>query len=621
MHTLLGDATELEPLKQMLRRRGNPFFLEETVRTLVETKALQGDRGAYRLVRPVQSLQVPTTVQTFLAARIDRLPVEEKHLLQAAAVIGKNVPYAILAAIAELPEEALQRALDHLQETEFLYETNLFPDTEYTFKHALTHDAAYSTLLKERRRRLHGQIVATIERLYPDRLAEHIERLAQHAVLGEAWDKAVEYARQAGTRAVDRSAYAQAGAYFDDGLAALTHLPATRKVIEQSIDLRLDRLGPHWALGQREQRVRLLEEALPLAESLQDSRRLALVLSAMGNALWSVGESTRALPFAERAVDMAKTVRDVTVRVLADSDLGMICRTLGDFPRARALLKGTIDVLHGHLLHERFGRSIHASVNVRSVLAPCLAELGEFEEATAIAAEAIEIAETLKQPGSLIAASLGACAVLLRRGGFHQIIQRLEESVLSPGAGLAAWTPTSAGMLGYAYAMTGRLADALPLLEQAVEHAHEANVTVEAGLRAHLVEGYLLAGRHTDARAMAERVLELSQQSGERGVEGRVLHLLGEIASHTEPADVETARDRYHQALRLAGELGQRPLVAHCHLGLGRLDQRTGKREQAREHFTIATMMYREMDMRFWLEQAEAEIASDRPIVGQTDGP
>ena len=206
---LLGDAPGLEPLKQMLRRRGNPFFLEETVRTLVETKALDGERGAYRLVRPVQSLQIPATVQAILAARIDRLPAEDKQLLQTASVIGKDVPSAILTAIAGLPEEALRRALGHLQAAEFLHETTPVPRPGVHLqacpdpRGGLWQPAPgppSHTPRPDRRQ--------TIERLYPDRLAEHIDRLAHHALRAELWDKALAFCRQAGAKAVARWACA-----------------------------------------------------------------------------------------------------------------------------------------------------------------------------------------------------------------------------------------------------------------------------------------------------------------------------------------------------------------------------------------------------------------------------
>jgi class 3 adenylate cyclase len=237
---LLGPDPGLPPLTQMLVRRGNPFFLEETVRTLAETGALAGERGAYRLTRPVEALRVPGTVQTILAARIDRLPPEEKRLLQAAAVIGKDVPSALLAAIAEQPEEAWQRAAAHLQEAEFLYERRLFPDREYTFKHALTHDVTYAGLLGERRRALHAAVVDAIERLHADRLGEHAERLAHHARQGEVWDKAVRYLRQAGSKAFLRSANREAANYFEQALDALRRLPEQSGAIAESLDLRFD---------------------------------------------------------------------------------------------------------------------------------------------------------------------------------------------------------------------------------------------------------------------------------------------------------------------------------------------------------------------------------------------
>src|SRR5262249_11492362 len=149
----------LAPLKRLLieRTEGNPFFLEEIVRTLIETRMLVGERGAYGLAKPFESAQVPATVQAVLAARIDRLGPEDKRLLQSASVIGKDVPYPLLQAIAELPENALKQGLARLQAAEFLYETSLFPDSEYTFKHALTHEVAYGSLLQERRRALHAR--------------------------------------------------------------------------------------------------------------------------------------------------------------------------------------------------------------------------------------------------------------------------------------------------------------------------------------------------------------------------------------------------------------------------------------------------------------------------------
>ena len=158
---LLGQAAALQPVKQLLleRSEGNPFFLEESVRALVETQVLDGERGAYRLAKPLERIQVPATVQAILAARIDRLPPEEKQLLQSAAVIGREMAFPLLQAIAELPEDALRWGLAHLQKAEFLYETRLYPEPAYAFKHALTHDVAYSSLLQGQRRVLHARIV------------------------------------------------------------------------------------------------------------------------------------------------------------------------------------------------------------------------------------------------------------------------------------------------------------------------------------------------------------------------------------------------------------------------------------------------------------------------------
>jgi predicted ATPase len=220
---LLGPDASVAPLKAVLieRTQGNPLFLEESVRSLVETGALGGERGAYRLLHPLGRVEVPATVQSILAARIDRLPAEDKRLLQTAAVIGKDVPYALLEAIADTDPAHLREGLARLQAAEFVYEASLFPDLEYTFKHALSHEVAYGSLLADQRRMLHARILESMERLYAQRLNEHVEQLAHHAWRGERWEKALAYAWQAGERAYLGSAHQVAAAAFEQALAAL----------------------------------------------------------------------------------------------------------------------------------------------------------------------------------------------------------------------------------------------------------------------------------------------------------------------------------------------------------------------------------------------------------------
>jgi class 3 adenylate cyclase len=224
---LLGNDSSVASLRPLLiaRTEGRPLFLEESVRMLVETGALAGERGAYRLVRAVDTLQVPATVQAILAARIDRLDPEDKRLLQAAAVIGTHVPFAVLMAVAGIDEDSLRRGLGRLQAAEFMYEARLFPELEFAFKHALTHEVAYNGVLQERRQALHRAAAEAIERIYADRLAEQIERLAHHAQKAPASAKAVRYLREAGAKSAGRSANREALAYLEQALKILDALP------------------------------------------------------------------------------------------------------------------------------------------------------------------------------------------------------------------------------------------------------------------------------------------------------------------------------------------------------------------------------------------------------------
>jgi class 3 adenylate cyclase/tetratricopeptide (TPR) repeat protein len=613
LEALLGNDTSLQPLKQHLiaRTEGNPFFLEESVRTLVETQLLGGERGTYRLAKPIHSLQVPATVQAVLAARIDRLPPEEKRLLQTAAIIGTELPLPLLQAIAELPEDAVHRGLAHLQAAEFLYETRLFPDHEYTFKHALTHEVTYGSLLQERRRALHARIVEALETLAGDRVAEQVERLAHHALRGEVWDKALAYSRQAGEKAMMRSAYREGVGSFEQALGALSHLPETHDMREQAIDLRLALRSALRPLGEFGRTLALLREAETLSEALDDPRRLAQVSFSLSNYFNNRGAHDQAIASAQRALTLAAAGGDGVLHALANLYLGRAYEAQGEYRQAIDCLGQSVAFFDGARRHERFGQAYLPAVLSRARLAAYHAELGMFAEGRAFGDEGLRIAEAVAHPTSLMDASRGLGLLALRQGDLSRALPRLERAVgLCQEVDLPGNFPVNAAALGAAYTLCGRVVEAVPLLTQTMEQTTAMDIVVfqvVCGLS--LGEALLWAGRVKEVHPLAERTLALACEHQERGNQAYALRLLGDIAVEREPPHVEAAEPYYRRALALAEELGMRPLQAHCHRGLGTLYAKIGQPDQAQTELSTAIELYRAMDMTFWLPQAEAALA------------
>jgi class 3 adenylate cyclase/tetratricopeptide (TPR) repeat protein len=607
LDALLGPDAALRPLKQLLveRTEANPFFLEESVRGLVETGALAGERGAYRLTRPVESLKIPGTVQAILAARIDRLAPEAKRLLQAAAVIGKDVPVPLLLAIADAPEHEVRAELTHLAAAEFLYETRLFPDLEYTFKHALTHDVAYQGLLHDRQRALHARITEAIERLAPERVAEQAERLAYHALRGEVWEKAVAYLRQAALRAMARAANREAIAHLEQALGVLRRLPETQETTELTIDIRIDLRNALFPLGDWAGMGDHLHEAEALARTFGDQRRLARIATFLAVQCVATGNYDEALRFGQEALAIAGTLGDRSIEVVATTGLGMTHTVRGEYSDAATFLARNV-ALEGHLRYERFGATGIPSALSGAELADVLSQLGRFDEAIGHAEAAVRIAEEANHPYTLCRGLFGLGLAHLRRGDLPRATQVLERGLdLCRTCQFTADTPFVVATLGAAYALDGRADEAIPLVACAVEefrrrprHHWPALILLCAGMT------NLSAGRIDEAASHAREALALTRRLRARGSGAHALCLAGDVAS---TGGAEDAEGYYREALALADELGMRPLIAHCHLGLGKLYRRTDQREQAQEHFTMATTMYRDMGMTYWLEKAEAE--------------
>jgi class 3 adenylate cyclase/tetratricopeptide (TPR) repeat protein len=608
LQALLGDDASLTPLKGLLitRTEGNPFFLEESVRTLVETGVLVGTPGAYRLAKPLQGMPVPATVQAVLAARIDRLPPEDKHLLQTAAVIGTDVPFVLLQAIADVPEEVLHRGLAHLQAAEFLYETRLFPEPEYTFTHALTHEVSYSILLLERRRGLHARLVEALEALTPERVAEQVERLAHHALQGEVWDKAVTYCQQAGARAQDRAAFREAVASFEQALQSLAHLPEDGDTRRLAIDLRLALGGPLRPLGEFGRLLALVGEAEVLARALDDRARLGRVLANMGQLHRITGDNASATAAGQQALELASELGESALQMQAAYFLGQTYSAIGDFSRAAELQRWNVEAAD----READTPSANMRSQSRARLATILGALGEFAEGRQHGEEALRLA-TLEGRGQIPVIAHGSLGNLyLAQGDLEHASRVLEQGLtLCRASGNRDWLSQNAACLGSAYALQGRIAEGCALLEEAISESIRTGARQNSNWIARLSEVCRLAGRGEEAWQHARQALDLARQLKARGAEAFALHQLGAVQAHSDPPDATQAEAHYQQALALAEELGMRPLQAHCHRGLGMLYTAIGQHEQARTALSTAIEMYRSMDMTFWMPQTEAALA------------
>jgi class 3 adenylate cyclase/tetratricopeptide (TPR) repeat protein len=610
LRALLGAEVALGPLKELLieRTEGNPFFIEEGVRMLLETKVLIGEPGAYHLAKPTQSIQVPATVQAMLTARIDRLPAREKKILQCAAVVGKDVPFQLLRAIAEEDEESLHRGLDYLRAAEFLYETSLFPEPEYTFKHALTHEVAYGSLLAKHRRALHGQLVDTIEGLYGDRVVEQVERLAHHASHGEIWSKAVAYLRQAGTKAAARSAHPEAVAYLEQALTALRNFPESASILAETIDLYFDLRNSLYPLAEFERIRDHLREAENLSEMLKDRRRLSRALLYRSQHDWWMGDPRRALGAARDALAIASDVRDSDLEIMANYFLGVYHHTFGDYRSAVAVLQQGIELITGDLVYHRFGGPGLLSVFFRSWLTQCHVEHGDFAEATTVGYAGLKIAEVAGSPYSIAQVCFSIGLLHLRQGVYEDAIEFLERGTqVCRSREIHILLPRLASALGYVYTLTGRSREGLALLEEAIERATGMKTRARHILPlAWLSQAYLAADRLDRAAEVALDALSLAREQHEHGHEAWVLVTLANVAAAGAPTLRETEEDYYRQALVLARERGMRPLMAHCHLGLGTRYRRTENGPRAEADLATAAALFREMKMRSWLDETES---------------
>jgi tetratricopeptide (TPR) repeat protein len=421
------------------------------------------------------------------------------------------------------------------------------------------------------------------------------------------WDKAVAYCQQAGARAYDRAAFREAVAAFEQVLQALAHLPKTGDTRVLAIDLRLALGDALTQLGEHGRCRVLLGEAEARARALDDRTRLGRVLAWMANALWVPGDYDGAVAAGQQALELAVALGDSALQVQAVYILGRVYWNIGDFGRAAELQRRNVEAA------DRASGTSSTDVRIRSQawLALTLGALGAFVEGRRHGEEALRLA-TLEGRGSTPIVVYGCLGLLyFAKGDLEHAIRVLDQGLaLCRASGERGWLRWIAAGLGSASALQGHLVEGRTLLEEAISESIRTGALHGHALRvAGLSEVCRLMGRSDEAWQHARQALDLARQLKERGNEALALHQLGVVHAHADPPDVVPAEAHYQQALALADELGMRPLVAHCHLGLGMLYVKLGRGEPARTALSTAIALYRAMDMTFLLPQAEAALA------------
>jgi len=609
---LLGTGNVAGPLEEFIleKTEGVPFFIEEFVKSLKDLRIIERRDKKYRLAKDVQHITIPSTIQDMLMARVDSLPEGAKEVLQAGSVIEREFSHQLIKRLMALPEEELLSHLSVLKDSELLYERGIFPHSIYIFKHALTREVVYDSLLRKRKAEIHEAIGKTIEELYPDRLEDFHEMLAYHSFRGEDWQRAQRYNRQAGLKALSFSAYEVAQSYFENALESLNKLPRTRDRILQEIDLRFNTRAALFPLGRHDEWAEYVRAAEPLAKEAGDKARLANCYNYLSTHLWTRCRHKEAIKLCEEGLDLAESAGDFSVHISTMFHLGIPLLYTGQYERQVKLHREVAERLSGPAIFERHGLAGLPSVLARGLLSWGLAELGQFEEAEERALQGLEIAEQGNNLFSTTWAYAWVGAAYLLHGKLDRATKMLEKALaMCREVDVLAAFSFTAGSYGHAQSLLGQPDQGLSILTEAVRPQKVSFSAVPSAypLTA-LAEAYRLKGDTKKAMQNAEDALSISRQNGEQGFAAWALYYMAQILLDGDSGQIQKAIQSYRQAKEQATELGMRPLLAHCHMGLGRAYIKRELREEARSELVAAIELYRSMEMAFWQRKAESAL-------------
>lgn len=470
LNDVMGENPAMKSIRDDIASRceGNPLYIEEMIRHLLDSNLIWGEQGQYTSTLESLPKSLPLTIHSVISTRIDRRSKLAKNILQAASAIGQRFSSVLLDYITDIPRDYAKRAISELIESGLVIPLGDSVNEDYEFKHALVHQVTYDTITRDRKRLTHASLVNAMETLYKERLEEHIYRLADHAYRGQYWHKAVEYYLKSCYHAIGRSSHQQAVALLDRGLDALRHLPLNNDTLGQRIDFLAVGMNALIPLGEQDRLVRDLREAEKLCEAVGEPKRTCSILCQLTNALWMVGEHNEALQASSRALTLADEIDHAPLRIAASYNLAMVHHAMGNFQDCIELQKIILKSLSGDMEVRRLGWSGYPSVFSRTFYGNSLVELGRLGEAGEVIQRGVEIADGAHHPYSQVMIYETYGYYLLATGEFDKATQALE-MVLGIAEQFAILTmlPAVCAKLAEAYLGCGKVEAADRLLQKA----------------------------------------------------------------------------------------------------------------------------------------------------------
>ncbi|MGA2106941.1 MAG: NAD(P)H-dependent oxidoreductase subunit E [Syntrophorhabdales bacterium] len=598
-----GVAPELSDLI-LTRAAGNPLFMEELTHNLIENGSIEMKDDQYVFSR-LASIAVPDTIQGIIAARMDRLEENLKQIMQVASVIGREFAFRILQSITEM-REGLKSHLLNLQGLEFIYEKSLFPELEYVFKHALTQEVAYNSLLLARRKEIHGRIGHAIEELYPDRLEGAYEMLAYHYSRAEDLEKASHYLTLSGKKLAGLHSPSEALSYYKEALACLRRLPETEERKEKELGVLVLTATPMYLLTFPEGSLAMLQEGEALAKELGDSRRLASFYKSLGTYHLYKGNSLLGVQCSEDAFREARKTEDLDLIVPLAYGLSFTYAASGQFDKCLSVARDVLDLIEKR---ERTSDFFASAVNPYAGLcAACglvLGWLGDFQEGELLFEKGLRHATLVGDVGTLALVEYFYAFFSYVRGDWSAAAEHAQKSIgYCDEVKFLSMKGVAWGVLGSAYTHLGDPETGKSYGEKAPRMVREAgSIYFLCYQYLHLADIHLHRGDLENARGSAEEGLRLSQKNNERYCEAVAWIFLGRILGRIETPHIDKAEESILHGMKIADEMRLKPFYARGHLSLGELYAHSGQKEKALESLTKAETMFQEMKMDYWLAE------------------